>query len=75
MGCSCPAQNDNQAFLTMLALLNKSTPALRSFLTNALPRVSADWWNNCVLRKKVTSLDGLDLAAIQRPRFIMCQSA
>jgi ATP-dependent helicase HepA len=62
----------------MLALLNESTPALRRFLGDALPRVSADWWNTCVLRNLteqqarvvrqngVTSLNGLDFAALLR---------
>lgn len=62
----------------MLALLNKSTPALRRFLGEALPQVSEDWWNICVIRnlteqqarvirqKGVNSLDGLDLAALLR---------
>src|SRR5688500_5735982 len=62
----------------MLALLNESTPGLRRFLAEALPRVSADWWNTCVLRnlteqqarvvrqKEVISLEGLDFAALLR---------
>jgi ATP-dependent helicase HepA len=62
----------------MLALLNQSTPALRHFLGEVLPRVSKDWWNALVVRnlteqqarvvrqKEVTSLDGLDLAALLR---------
>lgn len=62
----------------MLALLNESAPSLRQLLTDALPRVSPDWWNTCVLRnlteqqsrvvrqKGVISLDGLDFAALLR---------
>jgi ATP-dependent helicase HepA len=62
----------------MLDLLNESIPALRRFLGVALPRISADWWNACVVRnlteqqarvveqKGVKSLDGLDLAALLR---------
>jgi ATP-dependent helicase HepA len=62
----------------MLDLLNESIPALRRFLGDALPRVSADWWNPCVVQKLseqqarvveqkgVNSLDGLDLAALLR---------
>ena len=62
----------------MLALLSESTPALRRFVGEALPQVSADWWNTCVVRnlteqqarvvrqKAVNSLDGLDLAALLR---------
>jgi ATP-dependent helicase HepA len=62
----------------MLALLNESTPTVRRFFAEALPRISADWWNTCVVRnlteqqarvvrqKGVNSLDGLDLAALLR---------
>ncbi len=62
----------------MLSLLNESTSELRRFLADALPRVSEDWWNICVLRilteqqlrvirqKGVASLDGLDFAALLR---------
>jgi ATP-dependent helicase HepA len=62
----------------MLALLNESTLALRHFLVKALPLVSKDWWNSLVVRnlteqqgrvlrqKGITSLDGLDLAALLR---------
>jgi hypothetical protein len=62
----------------MLTLLNESIPALRRFLGEALPRVSTDWWNTCVVRnlteqqarvvrqKGVNSVDGLDLAALLR---------
>lgn len=62
----------------MLTLLDKSTPALCRFLGEALPRVSPDCWNTRVTRnlmenlarvvrqKVVSSLDGLDLAALLR---------
>jgi ATP-dependent helicase HepA len=58
--------------------MNESTAALRHFLGEALPRVSANWWDTLVVRnlteqqarvvrqKGVTSLDGLDLAALLR---------
>lgn len=73
-----PYGEGSKPILSMLALLNESTPALRHFLGEALPRVSANWWDTLVVRnltdqqarvvrqKGVTSLDGLDLAALLR---------
>ena len=62
----------------MLQLLTDSTISLRCFLNATLLAISPDWWNACVVRylteqqasivrqKNVTSLDGLDLAALLR---------
>jgi hypothetical protein len=33
----------------MLPLLNESTPSVRRFLGEALPQVSREWWNVCVV--------------------------
>ena len=62
----------------MLQLLNEVAPFLRTVLEKELSNISSDWWNCRVVsnlteqqqrnvrQKKVTSLDGLDLAALLR---------
>jgi len=62
----------------MLQLLNQVAPFLRIVLEKEFSRISPDWWNYRVVsnlteqqqrnvrQKKVTSLDGLDLAALLR---------
>ncbi len=59
-------------------LSNEVTSSLRSFLSENLPQLSANWWNDFVLpalsfqqnrmtvARGVTDLDGLDLAALLR---------
>ena len=62
----------------MQDLLKEATISLRSFLTSSLPAITAEWWPRCVLcnltdsqmhfvrEKGITTLDGLDLAALLR---------
>lgn len=59
-------------------VLNDTARALRQLLESHLPSASADWWKSCVLdnlsfqqrrlaeEKGISSLDGLDLAALLR---------
>lgn len=62
----------------VLALLNRLTQILCSFCEIIFPAMSKNWWNDCVCKKlsfsqirsirqrKITSLSGLDLAALLR---------
>jgi hypothetical protein len=59
-------------------LANETAETLRSFLASVVPEVSEEWWNNTVIpalsfqqqrlveEKHITSLSGLDLAALLR---------
>ena len=59
-------------------LANDTAESLRLFLSQALPEIEADWWNQFVTpslsfqqqrmveEKKVSTLAGLDLAALLR---------